>query len=265
MKEQRDLPLVKIGEGEFIVDVALGALRERDNPGNRVSFMDLEIDGGKYALYFEPGSKAIDYREREGFEKIPIRQMVSLDPEGICAKHGLSKEQLPATDSELKSDPLLLRQRIDKGMLPRVGIAGKEYFVDVRMEELRDVDAHWKRIDLNVQDVNEFDNYVFFYDTQKHEVITIDPSITEEPENAVLVELPNEVILDPVGVGRKLSGNEMQFVESFPLQHNLQARIFPLSQTVLPAIIADNKLKKPLLDAKAREANKKGKGKGNRM
>jgi hypothetical protein len=242
--QRRVLPEITIEGHIFIVDVAFAELREKANPENSISFNDLQMEDGKYSFSFDTQSKNLNWNDIEESNKTSLDQMVKLDPEGVAIKYGLLKEQLPALDSELRCDPFLLKNRLEHGELPMINIMGQNYFVDVRLSELRSTDEHWKRIDLTELDVTPAEKYAFFYDHSKKEVVEIPNTITEEPENVVVVELPHELWLDPIASARKYADNDLHFIDQYPLQHGLEARIRPLSGTYVPELIKQNREKK---------------------
>lgn len=260
----RELPEITIEGTAFIVDVAFAELRQKDNPENTISFHDLNVEGDKYAFHCDAQTAIPTWEETEGSVKVSIDQMVKLDPEGVAKKYGLAKENLPVMDAELQCDPALLKRRLQDGQLPIIGIMGQNYFVDLRLNELRSTDEHWKRIDLTEVDVTPADKFAFFYDYTKKEVVDIPHTITCEPKNVVVVELPHELWLDPIESARKYVDNELDFIDLYPLQHELQARIRPLSGTYVPELIRQNnqkKLKETKVIAENVSENKRRKGK----
>ncbi|RWU08136.1 hypothetical protein [Pedobacter chitinilyticus] len=240
MKAQRKLPEIVIDGISMIVDVAFAELRHKEYPDCRVSFHNMDREGGGYALHVEPMLQGLSETPHPLYEKHIIGQMVVLDPEGICIKYGLERQSLPTDDSGLSCDPKLIEKRL-KGVLPQIDIAGKEYHVDVRLGELHSVDDQTKRIILKMLSINGNGNYVFLYDHKKHHIVNLDiDKITKEPPNTVMIELPHELWLDPIGVARKQNIDELSLLGKYPLQHELKARIYPLAETFVANHIHKN-------------------------
>jgi len=239
--ETRKLPEILIEDKAYVVDVSFGELREQNNPSNIVRFDNLELADGKYIVYYDEKTMKLDHFD-QGQKSIKIEQMVVLDPEGVAIKHGLEVKDLPENDSELTTDPSLIDRRINKGELPQIKILDEYLYVDLRMDQLRSANKFWKIIDLS-QCRDEYSNkYSFLYNKLKREVIEIPGDITAYPKNAVLVELPAEIVLDPVAVGRMEFSDELAMLKNgFPLQHKLEARLHPISNSYLPSLIHSNR------------------------
>lgn len=263
--QTRSLPEIIIEGNAFIVDVAFAELREKANPDNIISFNDLDIVGDKYVLHFDPESKNIDWDEENTSKTVLLDQMLKLDPEGVAIKYGCSTIALPEADPELCCDPRLLHQRLEQGKLPTISIMGQDYFIDLRMNELRSTDEHWRIVNLDTTEVSTGDKFVFFYDHKNKEVFEVPHDIIVEPKNVVVVELPNELWLDPIACGRKYADDASHFLQMYPLQHNLQARIRPISQTYLGELIKQNQQKIKDMNVVAETITNRTRRKGKRL
>jgi hypothetical protein len=127
------------------------------------------------------------------------------------------------------------------GRLPHIDICGTDFTVDLRLGELRETESSWNRLDISeLETALDSDNHEFFYDTRKHGIYDLDDHLTELPENVVLVELPNDYILDPVAAARSVGYDDDRFLEEYPIQENLKAGIKTLSETFLPDFVAEN-------------------------
>lgn len=131
------------------------------------------------------------------------------------------------------------------GKLPHIDIHGTDFTIDLRLGELRETDVPWNRIEISeLETDNDSDNRLFFYDTREHKLWELEDDLTELPENVVMVELPDDLILDPVAAARQVGYADDKFLQEYPIQQNLKAGIRQLSETFLPEFVADNYSKK---------------------
>ena len=72
------------------------------------------------------------------------------------------------------------------------------------------------------------DKFAFFYDYTKKEMVEIPHTITSEPENVVVVELPHELWLDPIASARKYVDNELVLSTSTPFSTNCKPGSVPI-------------------------------------
>lgn len=94
--------------------------------------------------------------------------------------------------------------------------------------------------------------YLFFYHTQKHKGYEPSANIKSLPKNVVVVEIPVEAKLDPVGAAHVLGADIKEFVKENPIQIELTAVVKPLSQSMLTELVRQN------LDTKERLQQQKG-------
>jgi len=127
------------------------------------------------------------------------------------------------------------------GRLPHIDINGSDFTIDLRLQELRETESPWNRLDISELETSmEVDCLLFFYDTKQHRIYELDDDLTELPENVVLVELPDELTLDPVAAARSVGYSDDRFLDEYPIQENLKAGIKNLSETFLPDFIREN-------------------------
>jgi len=236
--KHRDLPETILGKKTYIVDVAFNELRLKGNPADVIPIHQLPIKNGKYV---------IDKSKLQGHSsdlpddnKFYVDQMVKLDPEGMALKYGISKDDLPENDHDMLITSTILHSRIDNGELPIFRIVSDDFYVVLRAEQLRPVNDWKKPIDLNTAHRTVDGRIIFFYDRIQNSIVQVPDSITELPKNLVMILLPNEVILDPVGCGSLLKGNPFAFLDKFPPQQKLEARVFPVEESYLPQLIHNN-------------------------
>jgi len=127
------------------------------------------------------------------------------------------------------------------GKLPHIGIAGTDFTIDWRLNELRETAVPWNKI--NIYDLTESESgaeYLALYDTKEKRLYDFDDSITILPENVVGLEIPVGTVLDPVAVAREHGADIIEFVREHPIQENLTALVRPITETGLPELVEEN-------------------------
>lgn len=241
---ERILPMIKIGNTDFVVDIAQCVLREKDDPQNTLSFHDMKDMGDHYTFLYDPKTKYFGDTERETayMEQVKIPQMVALDPEGMALKHGLTKEFLEGkNDHELLINEALLDLRL-KGVLPKIDVAGQPFIIDYRLKELRAENAPDKILPFSKMDMDEDgQRYLFFYHPESKQLVPINKQTTEVPEGLVLIDMPNELGLDPVAVARENGITDSGFLRRYPPQKDMKAKVTPAANTNLKSFIKQNR------------------------
>lgn len=261
---ERILPSFEIEGTEFIVDVSKKELRQLDNPDNTISFDDMKDNVTHYTINYSRVEKNFPAPFQQGSQdvvEIDIPQMVQLDPIGMAQKHGITIEELQnKNDFDVIVDQKLLSVRLS-GMLPKINIAGHNFIVDLRLSELRPENDFSTKIDLRNLDVsNDGEKFICFYEPSSKKVVEIDSTITELPKGVVMLEIPDEMKLDPVAVARQFGVDEKSFLRKYPLQMQLDAKVVPLSETGLPAFVKKNQLAITKQQQKPSKSMKRKKG-----
>ena len=239
-------PVIYTIEGTaFTVDIDNQVLRQSDNPANEISFIRDMIDqAANYRLFYDPSRKNLP---RFGYDpatmkEIIIPKLAELDPEGMAAKYRLKPEGLKGkTDFEIIVNQELLELR-QTGALPKIDIAGEEFIVDLRLQELRHARSFHPVLSLNSFELtNDGWHYQGYYHPVIRQLVPIDPKLTELPDSVVKIKIPNEIGLDPVGAARIYNMNERELLRRHPIQKDLKAEVIPLSETQLPSLIRQNR------------------------
>lgn len=234
------MPEIVVDKVTFIVDVAFAEIINKQCPSSRESFHRMERQGNSYIIHIHPELQILSADPHPDFKGHPIGQMVELDPEGVCKKYGLERHELPGDDRALNCDVQLVQKRLD-GALPQINIAGHDYFVDLRTGELRGTDDPTRKIVLDRLEQTDHGGYTFFFNHSKGAVVKIDyDAIDREPADVVLVELPKNAWLDPVGEARRRGLDGLALLGTYPLQHGLSARVHLLEHTYVPVAIQKN-------------------------
>ena len=127
------------------------------------------------------------------------------------------------------------------GLLPHIDLAGTDFTIDWRLKQLRETEFPWKNISFrNLELSDEGDVYRCFFNTETHELFEADTSLFQLPADIVVLEIPNELQLDPVAVARDFGIGETDLLIEHPYQVKLTAKVTPLSETGLSEFIAKN-------------------------
>lgn len=245
-------PDLLIGGIPFELDFEQRLLRQFDKRQVSIPFDSL-TDGGAYKV-LQPGLLPAEL-------KAELRQFYTDSPIIIPAQLLESRAQLNQhANYEFNAGCLrhgwgiylvdeLLGKRLG-GVLPHIEIAGTDLTIDVRLKELRETALPWNALRFtDMFDTGE--NYLFYYRLDSHTCYHPNPQITALPAKVAMIELPNELLLDPVAVAREYSADLPLFLQQNPIQSALKATVKPLSESALPRIIDQNK--------KLKQASRQGK------
>lgn len=138
------------------------------------------------------------------------------------------------------TDPVLLGKRL-AGELPCILIGDDEFIIDWRLRELRHKEQCQCTIQLSGMAMSEDgEHYLCFYHLLTKAVIHIGDDITSLPGDVVMLKIPNELKLDPVGVARDYGLDDMFMLDKYPIVSRLEAVIIVLEETGLPVLIERN-------------------------
>lgn len=224
-----DKLIIVMDSRPFLVDTFLDEFRQYNHLNNTIAFQALKQEGAFYTLELN-------------CNQLRIPQEVVQQPETLSgwAQFGINvKSQEDHWGIFLGNEKLARRL---SGELPHIDIAGTDFTVDWRLKELRESAKPWNKLDLRDMQLNrEGEAYVCFYDTDTHEEFVPDKRLLATSENVVLLEIPNEVVLDPVAVAREYGVGETELLTRHPLAAGLSATVKPLSESGLAAFIQANR------------------------
>jgi hypothetical protein len=141
-------------------------------------------------------------------------------------------------EQQKAAELLKIRQ---SGKLPHIDLAGTDFTVDWRLRQMRDTEQPWNNISFDDFEMDDYgDKYLCFFNTQTHELYMPPEDLIELPEHVVVLEIPNELDLDPVAVAREYGSDLSELLREYPINENLVAKVSPLSETGLPAMIENN-------------------------
>lgn len=245
---KRELPTYIIEGTTFIVDVDKGALIEKSNPDNLISFSELSDKGNHYEMLYDlreknwpPGVGPMD----DQMISISIPNRTELDPEGMAIKYGLPIEAVMGkNDFDIMVNQQAYRERLS-GKLVTVDIAGHTFYVDIRMDMLRPKDDFlskgivFSQIDHYYSD--EQDRYIIPYHPKAHEFRELDyDTITKIPQDVIVISFPHESKMDPIGFNRKIGLDEVDNLKETNVQSHFEAKIVNWKDTEIEQIIQKN-------------------------
>lgn len=135
--------------------------------------------------------------------------------------------------------------RVNKGILPTIAIEGHIFFVDIRMNKLRPKDDFLSN-GISFSEIEEYfndttGNYIFPYDPKKREPANIDyETITKIPKDLIVVEIPSDYKMDPIGWNRQHGYDLKDGLEETGLQMNFKAKRAKWKDIYVPQKIKEN-------------------------
>lgn len=249
-KMERELPKYYVGNSWFTVDVMKDELREVNRSDNVISFKDMAYEGKWYEFWYDAQARNIARHFPDiddSFHRIRLPPLSVLDPEGLAQMAGVKLNELKGkTDTELLTDPLALERRRN-GELPVVGLAGHDFEVDWKNRVLRDTTDNRNIINLYTVSGNAHGQQISFYlDTISARRVYLPAAPTVLPKDVVLITLPNEIQLDPLGVARGLGLDDFYFMRKYPLRMRHVPVVTQLKDTLLPEMVRRNQIEKEM-------------------
>jgi hypothetical protein len=142
------------------------------------------------------------------------------------------------------------------GKLPEIDIAGTKFYVEVHWGQLRADFRSPSTIKLDDCELSpDGGHYRFAFNTDTKQLAAIDPMITTWPKNVVIVEIPNEVKLDPYAYARKNGLDPIEFVNNHPFEKELKGKIIPIKVTKYQQVLDENN-KRSISQKKSRGLHK---------
>lgn len=246
LDKSMDLPIIRIRDKDFIVDVYNKLIVLNEERGHEICFSEMYYGGDHYSFMMNPSTYDLPKSWDNPIDMVEVKipQMCDLHPEGMRRKFAIDDHlPLPLHDSDFKCNEDLLNQRIN-GELPRIKIAGKEYIIDLALRELRsyilpDEPYLPSFIDLRKVD-STAKSHQFFYDIQKHQQVDLNPNAVVLPRNVKIVEIPLEERLDPVATALHYNLNIKDVIKHFPIESNLVGRIIPIKKSLYAETFREN-------------------------
>ena len=245
MNKLRQPPIFTIEDTTFLVDTDRQVLRQTNDPGNEISFINhMQDHGTHYRLLYDLDAHcaAEDLFDQTRVKVIDIPQLTELDPEGMSEKYSVPVDQLAGkTDFEVIVDQQLLTAR-HNGIMPQIRIMDDCFHVVLKAHELWPA-GHWGP-NINLGNLTISDDgscYEGYYHPVLKSVVEIDAKLIELPDHIVRIKIPHELRLDPVFAAQIYGMDEREVLRRHPIQKELKAGVIPLSETHIPALIRQNR------------------------
>lgn len=224
---------ITIEKAQFMVDTEKMQLVDRLNYRNRISQSAMEDMGDHYEFLYNPMTRSFVFTESQGVKLISIPQFVAIDAVGMRERFDLHKDTpTPKKDAGFFCDPHNIDRRISKGELPGIQLGKWRIIPDVEngvlFPALQTGGNKWsvKFIEL----VAVADGFVFRFDYKTGEVIPGEPQSVKLPKNNIVVQIQDELTIDPVGFARKFGFNDKHFIANYPIRYNLKGTIGDFNQ-----------------------------------
>lgn len=135
--------------------------------------------------------------------------------------------------------------RVKRGMLPTIDIEGHTFYVDLKMNKLRPKDDFLSN-GIPFSDIEDYFNdatetYIIPYNPQKKELGEIDyETVTEIPDDLIVIEIPSEYKMDPIGWNRQHGYEILDGVKKDSLEIRFIARQAQWEEIYVPQKIREN-------------------------
>ncbi|PAW95461.1 hypothetical protein CKK33_18925 [Mucilaginibacter sp. MD40] len=238
--------LLVIGSTPFMIEPENLQLRQFNKQDNVIAFDSLTQQKGYYSATFDTSRHKVIVKEKKFGEHHADTIDVVLPSQILHSPNSLTDDQVSDLNLLSKGKELgfFLADRDTalrlSGVLLNIDLAGTDFTIDWRLKELRETEFPWKNISLRDMEMSDNgEEYLCFYHIDTHELYIPGEDLFELPQNVVLLEIPNEIKLDPVAVAREFGIGETDLLPDHPFQMNIAARVTPLSETGLSAFIAE--------------------------
>jgi hypothetical protein len=209
---KRQLPRYKIGIDEFEVDMRAGEMRLLEDPRKTLAFFKMDGKGDKFNFLYDnvtqkmvlPGYK-INPDGNQLIEKI-VLPVLALDPKfrKEVEQEAREAEQLIHAGKSIYNRPGGIHEWTGindgkAGPLPMVNLYGTDFFLDLRMKELRQVDNHANTIPFKALQPEEF-HFTLLYDATSKNAFngSIVQAIVRDDVKALLLPPLDKMIRDGI-------------------------------------------------------------------
>jgi len=239
--------MLVIGATPFMIDNVLQLLRQFNKRENVITYDELKREDGYYIAEFNRNHNKVsaEWRgpgeNREHILNVFIPAPV-IDAPGSITEDFRNELNILSQDKDwgiyLADHDTAMRL---SGKLPHIDLAGTDFTVDWRLKELRETERPWKNFSLKDMEISDNgEEYLCFYNTETHELFEADEKLYEMPKNVVVLEIPNELKLDPVAVAGEYGIGATDLLIEYPFQMSLTAKATPLAETGLSKFIEEN-------------------------
>ncbi len=246
----------------FEMDLKERCIYHPHRPERKLDLDEIGLSNGYYQLAFDHTNGTLHSLHEADGESKPIKI-----PFAVLTPTQETVEEINKISAEQDLGILVADENIEarlRGELPKIDVAGSLFYVDWRLRELRAVEDPSTRLNLRDMEMNnEGDKYLCLYNTE-YKAIYIPTQYTKQiPEKVVILEIPYELKLDPVGVARQFELPDTAMLKNFPIEKNLKATVKAISKTEAQQML-DN-IRKQYQNRNQRQHQNSSKRKGKRL
>jgi hypothetical protein len=206
----RQLPVVRIGDHDYIADFTNHEFRQALNEKNTIPMYSLPENGGTFDFWYNNKTAKVeaapaDPAKRPELVRV-VMGIVKTDPQFFRQLRKDEKEaiQLFEAGKSIYNDPDGIhawKQRYPGGLLPIVNLYGTDFFLDLRLKELRQVDDFMNKIPWKALQVTD-NHFALLYDATKKNAFqgTLEQAVAHG--NVKWITLPPLDKMIAEGVGR---------------------------------------------------------------
>lgn len=232
---ERKLPETLLDGIPFLVDIQNNCLQEKNNPNNRVRFMETMDIGTGYDIIFDRKIKNHGVRiemHTNRFVPLHIPYLKDLDPVGAMLKYNTTLDGLKnKSDLDLILTQPEVTERLRRGYAEiKIGeeqyklvIAKNSYLVSLHNPERIIYLSHLKRSETK-------NGWEIFYDPERKKVFSREESLFNDPyyfqqapKELQILLIPSFYVMDPIGLSLAYDRSTTTFLLAFPIHKNLTA------------------------------------------
>ncbi len=218
-------------------------MREKGKPDNIIPFseMDCHQQGGYFFYYDRKLKQLADlYTDPADILQVRTDEMVKVDPSGMARKYGIAVQAVPQRDCDCRADAEVLKRKLN-GEALMVSILDRSFKIDERgLVPVKDTGTGI--LLPNWQNGFYMSKFSFFYDTVTGKQVSLPADMITPPKDVLLVTISNP-LSTLIGL-RRLKMNyrgDVEVLKNCRLQINFETRVFPLSESIVPEIIKENR------------------------
>lgn len=223
------LPRIMVGRHEYEVDMRAGELRSVKDKSKTLEFFKMDPEGDNFTFWYNHETQKIvanpSPEDRQQIQRISL-PLESLDLEFMkkIASETMETEALIRSGKSRYSDLESDREGIHAAtpttddqprLLPMINLYGTEFFMDLRLKELREVDNANNKIPWRALEQEEF-HFLLMYNTTTKNVFTGTLEQAKQRDDVKELLLPPLDIMIREGVERhsEMIDRECDFIET---------------------------------------------------
>ncbi|WEK36110.1 MAG: hypothetical protein P0Y53_01230 [Candidatus Pseudobacter hemicellulosilyticus] len=228
----------------FQADVQNSCFRVKEFPSRQLSIFNMKLSKDGYSFHY--GREERDMTRHLTDPHVNVRWLAHYDPEAMAAKYHKSLDKvLGKSDFDIIVNKRLLNRML-RGERPWVKILGETFEIAERLFSsipyLRPRGS-FDSTGIRLNDVDRWTTgYRLPYDPVLKQVQRLDMnSVTEIPENLVLIEIPGIDVLIPMGYRRELDDEVKMAAMRHPPKLIHEAKVIPWAESGILQRIEENR------------------------